>query len=313
MKVHIQFPPFIKNSDYIPHLIEHCLVSSIMSDINKCFQFHTFLKGFTNCYGIIIDFWRYSDLEAIQSAIKSIYVDKKYFITEKKSLQEELSPYSSVYDFIVKKVWKLLYGNNFSYGKKEKKRFQDIAQYINYSWIDKSIISDNEYNIAYIWKNIITHTLKSQLNSWYNWKNIISSIYKDKRFIAYKKISCEQDIWIVTFIEFLIDWYSQKFNRYDKGNYFFPTGYKFHFQDAVLVACPYKLIWDILEAFNDDYVFNACKKGFIFDIQYGSYKSCFIDFVLLYWIKFELSEITKYIMSLDKSILNNIFIRECQN
>lgn len=311
MHVLFKFPTLINHSDYLPHLVEHCVAYSIQCNKRHGFNFVLSLQCYSNCYAIWIDFWIQDNLKRIKSIIKSIKLIPELISLEKKSIREEYDWYSrDMYIRMTQKVGHIIFWNTFRYYYTATIPNSTVIKYFNeYITLENCVILDSRHNIKYIWEKVMSSgqsLLKTTDNS--TWRHNTIRLREGKHLIWRKKIQSVSDVRLTDFVEFMLNSYSFLCYRIDKGEYFNIKWYNHHFPKHTFVGWRDYLVRDAIKDFTRGRkAFEKLKKGFIYNMEYWSYKFWLADFLVLYGIPPDFEQVKKIIEDIEIEHIAKIF------
>lgn len=286
------YNPLYKDSNYIPHLIEHTILCSF-NNINQFFNNYDIKwESYTYYTNYIIKSNTIWEKEIINLLLW--WINKECLKYERKILKEELANMTYSLD-ITNIVWELFYNKKLKYSKICKSSFEEIEQYYNKYYQRDNIIllpTDRKLNDIKIDDFII-------------WK-IIDFNHKHEKLVAYTFDYSIQNLFIIEYIVDAFDFYLNYFQRHTQWKYFLNEIIYWEYDDFIFF-CYSKESQEILNTISKEFVEQYIKYKLL---NFNKQNFDYMDWPLIMKFGYSLSKKSKYsiIENIEKYI--NIFLNE---
>lgn len=275
--------PLYENSNYVPHLIEHSVLSDRKNPKNyyrhekKSWDTYTYYTSYTIDTNNKSEAWDFKKL-IMQELDWSII---KY---EKSVLKDETS-YKNYYKRLINKIWKKVLWNNFKYSYSWNVSIEKIKKYHKDFYNDKWIIL--------FWNHFKAQRINLKYQDIISSFNIYESWVREKIYIFNFN---HENIFAIEILSQLFDSYIQYKQRYFHGKYYFDDVLSWEFENLVFISISQEnteIISDIEKTFIQEFINYTLEK-------YDESKFHSINWPLLlkYW--FSISKESKI------NIINNI-------
>lgn len=291
MKVFIKTPLY-RNSNYLWHLLEHCILNNEEKNLNDFFNF------FYKIYWTYS--WSFIELSVDNIDEKTLinyitkFISTKQIIQEKKIIAQENQNISNNTK-IKYKFAKLIYWKDFWW-----KKFSNIEILDYFSNVinkDNILITDDNYIPL---SNINSNTNKDN-NPWKINKTQFT-LKKESYNWIYTEFKSRKDDLTIIFLAWLIDSYYDYQYRYLNWEYYYDQSYSFYLYDYVCICRPKQQYIFI----DEDFLFNY-KKQFIQDIEEWKLNKTKIINYIINWDYFQNNNAKDYINEIDLLFIQSIF------
>lgn len=285
--------PLYKSSKHLPHLVEHCVIHQIGSNINNFINYSYDVEWDTFAMYSVFFIPNHYDINLFLNQITT-KLNKDTIKYEEKIIKKELE-YYNYYQKLYENASKQIYPKKINNTKTSRISFQELINYHQkYYHKENIIVCDDNFNILpKHWRQLNPCNKKTVFDpNNFTKKTIISSHIKTN--LIFKEYKNWKDYYFLFFLEVLLETWWAYIHR-QKGN-------KYNYEHQLLALMPEHILLSILVT-NDTNISEAFfweyKKYFIHSLNYDYAKKWTIINALIVSQYIKTKEITNFITKIN--------------